>query len=123
ARRAAGGRLPAEAPAKKSSDDLLEGLAPEPETRAFAPPPPAVRAQRKEEEQEERAPGAPALEEDALRAPPNRAASGAGAHAPSAAPAAKRAHAPAPAESPPARADRLFAQRRWAEAAIAYRDL
>jgi len=121
--RRAGGRPPAAPAAKESSDDLLEGLAPAPETRAFAPPPPAARAQRKQEEQEERAPAASALDEDAPREAPGRAASGAGAPAPSAAPAAKRAQAPAAAEPPAVRADRLFAQRRWAEAALAYRDL
>jgi len=40
--------------------------------------------------------------------------------APSPAPAAKKARAP---ESPVARADRLFAERRWTEAAVAFRDL
>src|SRR6185312_5603699 len=124
ARRAAGGRPPADARAKKSIDDLLEGAAPAPETRAFAPPPPAARAQRKEEEQQDRGAAAVEFDDDAIPAAPSRAASGAGAPpAPSAAPAPRRAHAPGAAESPALRADRLFAQRRWAEAAIAYRDL
>lgn len=123
ARRVPGGRASPGTPAKESRDDLLEGAVAAPETRAFAPPPPAARPQRKEEEQEERAAAASALDEDAIREAPSRAASGAAARAPSAAPAAKRAQAPAAAESPAVRADRLFAQRRWAEAAVAYRDL
>jgi len=141
-----GGRLPVAQPAKESLDDLLEGSTSAPAKHAFVPPPPAARdkreqderafapppppARNKRHEEDERAPREAALEDEDVAGTPSPGASGAGAPraaapraAPAAAAGAKKAKASADAESPVARADRLFAQRRWAEAAVAYRDL
>ncbi len=116
-------------PAKRSLDDMLEGAAPAAAAPAVAPPPPG----RARDEREQRPPERE-VDDDLLRAEDSPASGG---RAAGSAAAAKRAPAPAgeisaapaaaPAraarETPAARADRLFAQRRWTEAAVAYREL
>lgn len=130
ARPAGAARPQAERPNRDTVDGLLEGTTPAPATRAFAPPPPPAPERREErEERDEGADRAARLRagaDDVADEAPSRGTTGAGAPraaAPSAAPAAKKANGPVTAESPVARADRLFAQRRWTQAAIAYREL
>ena len=128
------------APARRSEEaeradsndvERLAAPAPEPATGgaapgAFAPPPPAAghRAYRAVED-DQQAPSAISADRSSAAKKSTMADDGfaaAPAAAPSPPPAASQPAA-AGHESPAARADRLFAQRRWVEAAVAYREL
>jgi anti-sigma factor RsiW len=122
----------------------LEAIAPAPsssEAPAFAPPPPAREADEGAQDRELReepsgnvmrsmekkaaapAPAAPAPPPAAAAPAPARPAAKAEAPAIDSLAAPAAAGGAAERESPAARADRLFAQRRWADAATAYGQL